>query len=123
MYCSLKDASEKYGVKVRTLRSWIAKEKLAYKKNEIGRIFVDEKDLKKLSHNFKVVVSADGYKTDLIRASRGENGKIKAVFYKKINGEMKKVLSIKCYKNQFKNLVIEVVDGDKIVYSNIALEK
>lgn len=116
MYCSLKDASEKYGVKVRTLRSWIAKEKLAYKKNEIGRIFVDEKDLKKLSHNFKVVVSADGYKTNFVRMPKGD--RMKADFYRKENGEMKKIVSVYCYKNKSNELAIAVDDGYKTIWRN-----
>lgn len=119
---TIRDVSEMTGIKVRTLRSWIAKKEVAsFKDEKTGRVYILDSEIEKLEgkamavRNFYLKANIDGRKTMLKGGPRKKDGWMEVEILQRDKGGKTVAFKISCGEYDGK-LYTEIVDSnDEIV--------
>lgn len=110
---TVKEFSNITGLKVRTVRSWIYKKKIDFKKEKNGKVFIFDSELDRIGgdvmavRNFYVNVDVDGYKTKMKGGPRNKEGGMEITLLQRDKGS--KVVAF----------IINSYEKDGILYSNV----
>lgn len=116
---TIREASERTGIKIRTIRSWIEKNAISHFKDvKTGRVFIPISEIDRMEgkamavRNFYFKANVDGYKTKLKGGPRRKDGWMEIEILQRNKGKKETVFTISCSEVDGK-LYTEIIDGEE----------